>query len=120
MITSELIKTFFEEQFGDYDPGYSYADHQLLKENKFQEFFDLLLAKSRKRFFYGFPIAIAFIIIGLIYFWSFMEAFAIMELVLAIFWIIVGGMYLFWTSRQFFIIRSSVSLFQKMLAKADA
>jgi len=87
MISDELIKNFFEEQFEDISPFFLYKDHQLLKENKFREFIERQLIKSRKRFIFGIVSAIA------------------------------GS--LFWFSKQYFIISSSMSLFQKMLTKQN-
>lgn len=119
MISNELIKNFFEEQFEDISPFFLYKDHQLLKENRFQEFIDRQLIKSRKRFIFGILLAIANFILCLTYFWFYAETSEIVHIISAIFWLQMGATSLFWFSKQYFIISSSMSLFQKMLTKAE-
>tara|TARA_R100001143_G_scaffold63594_1_gene73154 strand:+ start:10282 stop:10644 length:363 start_codon:yes stop_codon:yes gene_type:complete len=119
MISSDLIKDFFEDQFGKYGPGFSYVDHQLLKANKFEEFFDLLLARTRKQFIYGSPIAIAIIIIGLTSFWLNSNPFDIANIILPIYCILIGGLFQYWISKQYFIIKSSNWLIKKMLTETE-
>jgi|GEM_PF-1507953 hypothetical protein len=119
MISNELIKQFFEEQFDDISPFFLYKDHQLLKENKFQEFIDRQLTKARKRYIFGFVISISGILLGLTYFWFYVISSEIVHIIGAIFWIIMGFHSQFWFSKQYFIISSSMSLFQKMLAKTE-
>lgn len=119
MITNEFIKKFFEEQFEDISPFFLYRDHQLLKENRFQEFIDRQLIKSRKRYIFGIVIAIANYILGLTYFWFYVETSEIVHVLSAVFWHMMGAGSLFWFSKQYFIISSSMSLFQKMLKKQN-
>jgi type IV secretory pathway VirB3-like protein len=119
MISDELIKNFFEEQFEDISPFFLYKDHQLLKDNKFQEFIERQLIKSRNRFIFGIICAIAGFILGLTYFWFYFETSEIVHVINALFWIVMGAGSLFWFSKQYFIISSSMSLFQKMLTKQN-
>lgn len=119
MISNEIIKNFFKEQFEDISPFFLYKDHKLLKENQFQEFIDRQLIKSRKRFIIGIVISIFAVLLGLTYFWFYIISPEIVHLISAIFWFIMGASTQFWFSKQYFIISSSMSLFQKMLAKAD-
>jgi hypothetical protein len=117
MISDELIKNFFEEQFEDISPFFLYKDHQLLKESKFQEFIERQLIKSRRRFIFGIVSAIAGFLLGLTYFWFYLETYEIVHVINALFWMVMSAGSLFWFSKQYFIISSSMSLFQKMLTK---
>lgn len=119
MISNELIKNFFEEHFEDISPFFLYKDHQLLKENKFQEFIDQQLTKSRKRFFFGIALSALSALLFLVYTWSYFISPEIMHIINAIFWFFMCATTQFWFSKQYFIIKSSMSLFQKMLAKTE-
>lgn len=119
MISNELIKNFFEEQFEDISPFFLYKDHQLLKENKFQEFIDGQISKSRKRFIFGIILAIASFILSLTYLWFYAETSDVVHIINGFFWLLMGATSLFWFTKQYFIIRSSMSLIQRMLSKTD-
>ncbi|PWN07066.1 hypothetical protein [Rhodohalobacter mucosus] len=119
MISNDLIKNFFEEQFEDISPFFLYKDHQLLKENKFQEFIERQLIKSRRRFIFGIVSSFAGFILALTYFWFYFETSEIVHVINALFWMVMGAGSLFWFSRQYFIISSSMALFQKMLTKQN-
>ncbi len=119
MISNELIKNFFEEQFEDISPFFLYKDHRLLKENRFQEFIDQQLIKSRRRFIFGIVLSALSALLVFIYFWSYYIFPEIMHIINAIFWFFMCAITQFWFTKQYFIISSSMSLFQKMIAKTE-
>jgi len=119
MISAELIKGFFKEQFDEISPFFLYKDHQLLKENKFQEFIDRQLSKSLNRFIFGIILSFLCLLLGLFYFWLYAQSSEILHLLTSFFWIIIAWSHLFWFSKQYFIIKSSMSLFQKMVDKSE-
>lgn len=119
MISNELIKSFFVEHFQDVSAFFLYKDHQLLKADRFQEFIERQLIKSRKRFVIGIVLVITGLILGLTYFWMYHVHSDIVHLVLAIFWIMMAASYLFWFTKQYYIISGSMSLLQKMLEKQE-
>lgn len=120
MISKELIKQFFEEQFDEISPFFLFKDHQLLSENRFEEFIERQLAKSRKRFMLGLVVSIATFLCGLAYFWFYFKTAEIANIIIAIFWFAMSMSQLFWFSKQYFIISSSMSLFQKMLPNTES
>lgn len=119
MISPELIKGFFKEQFDEISPFFLYKDHQLLNDNKFQEFIDRQLSKSHNRFILGTVLSVFCLLLGFLYFWFYAQSSEILHLLTSFFWIIAAGTNLYWFSKQYFIIKSSMSLFQKMIAKSE-
>ena len=117
MISEEFIKNFFEEQFKDISPFFRYKDHQLLKQNRLHEFIEGQLAKSRNRFIFGIIIAMFGFVLALTYVWLYFGTSDIVHFINSLFWMVMGAGSLIWFSKQYYIIRTSMLLFQKMLAK---
>ncbi len=120
MISNEVIKNLFEKQLEDISSLFLYKDHQLLKENRFQELIDRQLKKSRKLFYVGLAVVVGQFLLGLTYCWFYTESSEIIHIISAIFWLLMSTGFLYGVCRQFFIVSTSMSLLQKMLALQKA
>jgi len=116
MITNDLIKNLFEVQHADICSLFLYKDHQLMKENRFQELIDRQLVKSRKIFYVGLSVVLGKLLLGLSYSWLYSESSDILHLIFSFFWLLMSVGFLYGACRQYFIISTSMSMLQKMLA----
>lgn len=114
-ITDKLIKNFLVEQLGEISPFFLYKDHQLIKQNRFDEFIERQIDKSRKRYFLGFFILLAGTLAGVYYIWMYMNVNDTFYLFSAIYWFSCGVFLFHWHCKQYFIITGSMSLIKKIV-----
>lgn len=115
METKTLITRFLEENMGDVSHFFMYKDHQLLKENKFDEFIEGQLSKSRLRYYLGIFLYFIALVLGLAYFWLYLDSESMVQLINAIFWLGMSGLSLHWFSKQYFLVSSTMKLVRTLL-----
>lgn len=120
MISNDLIKSLFEVQHAEISSLFLYKDHQLMKENRFQELIDRQLVKSRKIFYVGLSVVLGKLLLGLTYSWLHSQSSDILHLIFSFFWLLMSAGFLYGTCRQYYIISTSMSMLQKMLTMQKA
>lgn len=117
---SNLIQSFYASNLGRVGTVLSYKEKQLLKEDKFDEFFELQQKRSSRRFAIGIIIALAYFAIGLFQIWHFAEKQDLFYPVTSAIWVILGTLMIIWFTRQYYIIKSARFIFQNAINQKNA
>ncbi|WP_103665755.1 hypothetical protein [Gracilimonas amylolytica] len=119
MATDKLIKEFFEEQFNDSSQLFLYKDKKLLDEGKFREYAEEQIGKANKVFWsisFGLLMAVWYGTNGLINYGSDPTWF---NLTVGLFLWFVALVMVWYASKEYYTIKSSMSFFIRLLDEND-
>ncbi|HKK25193.1 MAG TPA: hypothetical protein VJ941_06165 [Gracilimonas sp.] len=119
MATNKLIKDFFEEQFNDTSQFFLYKDKQLLNEGKYREYAEEQIGKANKAFWSVSSTLLVALWYGTTGFINYGNEPSWFNLALGVFcWISALGA-IWYASKEYYTIKSSMSLFIKLLDEND-
>jgi len=113
MIDKAKLVDYFESELNGYSSNFLFKDKQLLNEEKFIEFAQVLLKRSKRSFSIMFVVALIFVVIGVLYLSNLLIPGSPM-------WI--GASYMFLgisftviSTREYYQVRGSMTMLLKLL-----
>ncbi|MDZ7754841.1 hypothetical protein [Rhodohalobacter sp.] len=113
MIDKAKLVRFFESELNGFSSNFLYKDKQLLNEDKFNDFAQVLLKRSKKSFGIMFAVALCFVLIGVLYLSNLVVPGSPMWIGLS--YMFLGISFMVISTREYYQIRGSMTLLLNLL-----
>lgn len=112
-----IIEQFFDEQFSDTSRFFLYKDKQLLKNGEYAKFARHRLQEVRRAFFGGVCFFLLFMLTGIGYYFQYSAGTGsgVLQLTVSVLNFLVGIGILFFSTKEYYSIKSSMTLLLKLL-----
>jgi len=115
--SKSIIVQFFDEQFSDTSRFFLYKDKQLLKNGEYATFVRHRLQEVRRAFFGGVCFFLLFMLTGISYYFQYSAGTGsgVLQLTISVLNFIAGIGILFLSTKEYYSIKSSMTLLLKLL-----
>lgn len=113
MINKSKLVSFLESELDGFKSNFLYKDKQLLNEEKFTEFAQVLLKRSKKSFGLMFAAALCFLLIGVFYLTNLLIPGSPIWIGLS--YMLLGITFMVVSTREYYKIKGSMTLLLKIL-----
>jgi len=113
MIDKAKLVDYFESELNGFSSNFLFKDKQLLNEEKFIEFAQVLLKRSKRSFSIMFVVALIFVVIGVLYLSNLLIPGSPIWIGLS--YMFLGISFMVISTREYYQVRGSMTMLLKLL-----
>jgi|GEM_PF-808113 len=113
MIDKAKLVDYFESELNGFSSNFLFKDKQLLNEERYNEFAQVLLKRSKKSFGIMFAVALIFVLIGILYLSNLLIPGSPMWIGLS--YMFLGISFMVISTREYYQVRGSMTMLLKLL-----